>query len=387
MSARRIVLASIGRFHYGTLASELWSRGRLEAFYSAFFRSRLRCHDVPADRLRTWPWVQTPLTIAERSGLFPDRLIQAWMHLAHRTLDRHIARVLPDCDVYAALAGCAVESGAIAKRRGMRVVCERSSPHIRWDEETMERECARWDLPFKRLNPALVDRDEQEYAQADRIIVVSEHSRGTFLERGFDPDRLRVVAPDIDLPSFGSPCGTARERRPCKGLRILFVGQMGVRKGLHVLLHAHKRAELGGSEIVCAGASGRVTRTILSRFPDAPVRNLGHLSHPSLVEQFQAADLTVVPSVSDGLPLVVYEALAHGCPVVVSDACGASEAVIDDVNGLVFPSGDVEALATILRRFVDEPELAERLRAGVERAGATWNVDGAYADRWIEAIQ
>jgi glycosyltransferase involved in cell wall biosynthesis len=69
----------------------------------------------------------------------------------------------------------------------------------------------------------------------------------------------------------------------------------------------------------------------------------------------------------ENAPFVVEEAFASGVPVVASDIGGLAERVEHEKSGLLFPPGDVSALAWTLRRLLDEPELLPRLRAGLPR--------------------
>jgi len=87
---------------------------------------------------------------------------------------------------------------------------------------------------------------------------------------------------------------------------------------------------------------------------------------PSL---YAGMDVLALPSLLEGLPRSVMEAAAMGIPVVASDVKGNREVVIDGRTGLLFPYGDVRALAAALRRILDAPELAASMgRRGAELA-------------------
>ena len=94
-----------------------------------------------------------------------------------------------------------------------------------------------------------------------------------------------------------------------------------------------------------------------------PVFFLGFMDNmsPEFRRYLSAADVFVVPSRSDAHPLVVYEALAMGLPVVVSDTGGLPEMVTSDV-GYTFRSGDSEELGRILRHLASNPAHLEALR-------------------------
>jgi glycosyltransferase involved in cell wall biosynthesis len=102
-----------------------------------------------------------------------------------------------------------------------------------------------------------------------------------------------------------------------------------------------------------------------------------------------AADILVLPSLSEGRPNVVLEAHACGLPVVATNVGGTPELLEDGVNGLLVPVGDSDALAGALRRLATDHDLRLRLgvaaRERIKAGGFTWNATAArtrqiYAD-------
>ncbi|WP_238183353.1 glycosyltransferase family 4 protein [Methylobacterium trifolii] len=136
---------------------------------------------------------------------------------------------------------------------------------------------------------------------------------------------------------------------------FLFVGRVSKEKGAPVFAEAARRA---GVRPVFVG-DGEQRAELAARYPEAMM--LGWRDPAGVLALMRAARALVFPSVwYEGQPLTVYEALACGTPVVVSDACAGREAVEDGETGFWFRSGDPDALAAHLRRLSDDA-LAERM--------------------------
>ena len=167
--------------------------------------------------------------------------------------------------------------------------------------------------------------------------------------------------------------------------RVLFVGQTGVRKGLHHLLQAFRMADLPGARLVVVGVGPPVGRELLRRFPVEPMDLLGHLPLSGLVREMSRASVMVLPSIEEGLALVQAMAMACGCPVIASEHTGSRDLFTDGREGFILPVGDVAGIADRLRRLHADRDLLEAMsQAAVARtrAIAGW---GAYAERLMDA--
>ncbi len=101
---------------------------------------------------------------------------------------------------------------------------------------------------------------------------------------------------------------------------------------------------------------------------------LGFVPDAELKQVHEAADVFVLPSLWEVLPIAVLEALACGKPVVCTDAGGNRELVKDGVNGLVVPKRNPAQLAYSINRLLDDPALRERMgKAGLRHARAHFN--------------
>ena len=145
----------------------------------------------------------------------------------------------------------------------------------------------------------------------------------------------------------------------------LFVGRMVHQKNPGCLVRA--LAGMAPSErpwIALAGDGplrGETEAAAASDGLGQDLRFLGERSDTGAL--MQAADFLVLPSLHEGMPNVLLEAMAAGCPIIASDVGGSPELVEDEVGGLLFPNDDDRALARCLRRLSGDPGLRRRLAA------------------------
>lgn len=375
----RVAISAIGRFHSFDLARELHGRGALEAIFTGYPRFKLRHEGLPAERVRTFPYVQTPymgLPLRRWLGRAANR---AWERLAVTTLDDHVARRLPACDVFVALSSCGLKSGRQAQRRGARYVCDRGSTHIRTQDRLLREEHERWGLPFDGIDPRTIEREEAEYAQADLITVPSTFTLESFVREGVPRSKLRRLAYGVNLARFRPAAA------PADGaFDLLFVGGMSLRKGVPYLLQAYARLQHPRKSLTFAGAVAPELVQAMKRrglWPD-DARLLGHVPQPALAELMSRSHALVLPSIEEGLALVQAQAMACGGVVVASRHTGAEDLFSDGEEGFVVPVRDADALAGRLQALADDPALrramSARALARVQGAGG-WREYGDAA--------
>lgn len=375
----RIVVSTLSRFNHMDLARELQARGALAAVFSGYPLFKLRDTGVDPAMIRSFPWLQAPYMALMRWPWFNAHMDDLWSSWVQRTLDAHVARNLPDCDLVVAQCRIGVATGAAARRRGIVHVCDRGSAHILVQDRLMREEYDRLGLRWPGTDARAIERELEEYALSDAITVPSGFVRDSFLEQGVPAEKLILAPYGVDLRIF------RRSEPRAPEFRVLFVGQTGVRKGLHHLLQAFRMAGLPGARLVVVGIGPPVGRELLRRFPVEPMDLLGHLPLSGLVREMSRASVMVLPSIEEGLALVQAMAMACGCPVIASEHTGSRDLFTDGREGFILPVGDVAGIADRLRRLHGDRDLLEAMsQAAVARtrAIAGW---GAYAERLMDA--
>lgn len=349
----QVVHSSHGRFHHHDLARELAARGMLRAFFTGYPRWKLRDASVPHAFVRTFPWVEVPFMAALKYGVLRGRSEQFAARLVFESFDRHVARAIPDCDAYIGLSCASLHAGRVAQSRGTIYVCDRGSAHIRAQDALLREEYKRQGIAWRGIDRYVVDKECQEYAQADLITVPSEFVLRTFVEHGVPESKLAKVPYGVELSRFqkvAEPSSNAFE--------VLFVGGASVQKGVADLLlafamlrHPAKRLTFVG------GVTDEIRHWLRGKQLDPAVCFVGHLPQVQLQEVLSRAHVMVLPSIQDGFGLVLAQAMACGCPVIASEHTGARDLFEDGMEGFIVPPQNPGAIAERLQQFADDPLL------------------------------
>jgi glycosyltransferase involved in cell wall biosynthesis len=213
------------------------------------------------------------------------------------------------------------------------------------------------------------ERLEVECALADLILVGSSFVRESFVAMGVDAGKIAVTPYGVDTERF-SP---RKLPRPDGPFRALFVGQIGQRKGMSYLFRAYELFRRPGTELHLVGSyvSGH---EVYARYADL-YRHTANVPHNDLPALLHDADVFVFPSLIEGMPLVVLEAMACGLPVITTSH-GAADIVRHGIDGFLVPIRDPEAIAARLEQLYLDPELRARMgrNAREQALRHTWDI-------------
>ncbi len=179
-------------------------------------------------------------------------------------------------------------------------------------------------------------REDEEYALTDWHCAASSVVRDQLVSLGIDARRIWQVPYGADARIFHDA-----DPRPAPPFRIVFAGQIGVRKGLRTLLDALTQIQRADWQVDFYGAVLGEARHDLDQYRGAtPLNFHGPVSQEALAAGFRAGSVLVLPSLEEGFGLVVPQALNCGLPAIVSDRVGGKDLVRHRENGSIFTTGD-----------------------------------------------
>jgi glycosyltransferase involved in cell wall biosynthesis len=212
------------------------------------------------------------------------------------------------------------------------------------------------------------------FRHADLVTPVSQDLRRQ-LERVEPQGRYRVV-PNVVDPAIFHPGERERSSGP---LRLLNVASLDEKKRHADLLDALTRLELDYTlDIAGEGELAQRLRGRAAYLGLDSVRFLGSQSQQQIAQRMREADVFVLSSEFENLPVVALEATASGLPIVATNVGGVPE-IVDEATGVLVPARDPEALAAgilaVAQRSFDRAALAARARDryGIEAVGRVWD--------------
>ena len=265
---------------------------------------------------------------------------------------RNVARVgLGDAEVVYGFNGAAKEILESAKAQGKNTVLDQTIVPPLLIADIVRQEEKSWpgwqDVGTNNTeaDEAMHQRDQAEWAVADRIFCGSQFLADTIVAAGADHSRCRVIQYGVTPNS-----GHRRAKAPAfqsGPLKVLFAGQVGLRKGAPYLLEA--LAQLGPTKVTAIFAGEVKLKPDATRPFDDVAQFLGRVPRDRLTDLYAWADVFVLPSLCEGSAMVTHEAHAHGLPQIWTDSTGAM--LRDGKDGIRVPERDVGALVEALVRI------------------------------------
>ncbi len=291
-----------------------------------------------------------------------------------RNVAKHMSRLDldPARDVHLAFSTGALESLQYAKSRGVPAILDQLDPG-RVDEEMIAEESLRWpgwDVSGNAKTPeAYYERHHQEWAAADIIIVNSQFSRQAIHKQGVPLEKLVVVplAYENETPA------NARDARIASApLKVLWLGQIVLRKGLPYLFEAARLLQNANVRFTVAGRIGITELGLKTAPPNVEV--LGRVTRERAVELYRSSDVFVLPTISDGFAITQLEAMSYGLPVITTPNCG--DVVTPGEDGYIVPIRDPQKLADAIAVLAQDRTLLQTMseKARARAARSPWHV-------------
>lgn len=365
------------------LAKEDWGTQILDGVLPEAWRRRIAGRiiaSLPNERLRTMPLLELKAMRRLGNGTSSQRIF----HERNQRFQERIPRSA--LKGASAVIGFDTSSWIIADRTkelGKPFLLDQSIAHPLTSQATAEKAAAsfpKWRTTIEPRVPEVLACENREHELATRIVVASSYTKQSLVSHGVPVEKIVINPYGVDLDLFFPPA----DPRPRKPLRFLFLGSLSARKGVPLLIEAWRTLEPKNAELWLAGPIQNSQRTLI---PDVPgVRVMGKVPFAELPDLLRRCDVLAFPSYCEGFGLVLLEALASGMPIITTEATAGPDLIEDKREGLLIPSGGLDALREAIKFFTDQPEKLEQMSLAARACAERFSWD-SYGDRWQRILE
>ncbi|KSU82077.1 Glycosyltransferase involved in cell wall bisynthesis [Fictibacillus enclensis] len=263
------------------------------------------------------------------------------------------------------------------KSRGTKVFLEQRIAHVNTEINIYQKEFGK--IP-SNLSTPMIKRKLKEYDIADYILVPSQFVYNSMLENGIKKEKLIYVPYGYDSSLFYRvPPALQNE-----SLKLIFVGQIGYRKGVKYLLDAIANLKFNNYnvDLTLVGGIDKNFKDELKKYKDI-YKHIDFISQNELLKLYNNSHIFILPSLCEGSAVVTYEALGCGLPLIVTNNTGS--VIENKKEGLIVQPSSVENIETAIKYFLNNPTEIERMSNNALKKAKeyTWE---KYGERLVEQI-
>lgn len=358
----QIIYTAPGRGHHYIYAEAFYQADTLAAFVSGFSRFSPRANNINVgDKLARVDFLQNIYLTALRYHL-PKRISDELAYRAKIQQDKACGRFIDRANVFLFYNGSGLHTLSKAKSKGLVTIVEAVNSHVEYQEAILRNEYRELGLPWIPFHKNEKKRRMLEYEKADYILLPSEFVKNSFLSMGFPDNKLLKVP--YGFNSFNpsdKQLGSEKDM-----FTVLYVGSISVRKGLKYLVEAFQKLSISNKKLIITGAVS-YPNGLESVSMSSNIIFTGVLKGKDLQNVYSSADVFCLPSIEEGLALVLGEALSFGLPIIATQNTGASDIFTDGEEGFIVPIKSSEAIQEKLELLVNDSRLSADMRVKAQK--------------------
>jgi glycosyltransferase involved in cell wall biosynthesis len=355
----KIAIVVHGRFHAFDLARELINQGHDLTLFTNYPQYIVEKFGIPKQRVRSFVLhgIITRVFNKLRSIFGQLKLDLDFEQIDHAIFSNWAANKLlkEEFDVTYVFSGIAEEIFHKNAHKPFLKILARGSSHIKTQFQILKEEEERVGIKIDKPSPWIISKEQREYQLADLVFVLSSFAYQSFLEQGFDHQKLRLMLSGNQTEKFRPHRSVINERIKRiiakQPLRVLMVGTFSYRKGASDLEQIISAAG-NNFQFRFIGSISDETKNLLSRITAQKHSQLEFINrqpHFKLPQFYSQADIFIFPTIEDGYPAVLAQAHASGLPIIATTNCSAPDIIVENQTGWVVPIRSPDAFVEKLQ--------------------------------------
>jgi glycosyltransferase involved in cell wall biosynthesis len=236
------------------------------------------------------------------------------------------------------------------------------------------------DMHFSYWDEKMLMNDSQGCNGVDFFLVPSKFVKDSLLQSGIQESKIKMVPYGVNIQQFNP----VENKKISGNLKLLFVGSITYRKGIHRLLNViHKMPNV---EVYLAGTYDKSSKIYLNYKDYENIHFLGFITRDILNDLYNECDVFVLPSFCEGMAMVGLEAMASGLPMICTSYSGVNDVVEDGVNGFVYTANQEDELKKHIIWFIENRNQLKKLSHNARNTALNYSWD-QYHTRVADAIE
>ena len=383
MNKPKYILSASGKFLYFEIGRILQERNQLVKIICGYPWVKLKKENIPSSFVIAsgfFNMLQYPFLSSMQFKSYLDFM----SILNKKNIDRLTCNFLDkndDADVLLGLSGVSLNSAKKITGKNKIFVCDRTSSHIVYQNNLLAEEYKINNRRYFQTHNWFLDNEVKEYEMADIILVPSNFVKNSFGKELIK--KVKVINFGVNTQNFFKDFNIKKSE---KCFDILFIGQISLRKGLHYLIDAFHKFKHPNKRLHIVGSHTLDKDFFEEKIKHDKIIYYGHVNHLKLNNIINKSHIFVLPSIEEGFATVILQAIAAGCPVIVTENTGASEYVENNKCGYSVPIRDVDAITDKLEIVAENNDLLNEFSNNATRCTQknTWS---DYVNKLDEIIK
>ena len=378
MKKKNYTILTSGKFHYFEIAKILYERKQLSKIVSGYPWVKLKNELIPKKFIDSSGYFQIMTYFLHKiPKVNLDKLIDSIDYLNKQKIDYRGSKYLDITDVLISSAQSGVNTGKKIKEKSKIYICDQCSANIFFEDNLVNDEFKSLNISReKEFHQGMKDRALEEYNNSNYIMVPSNYVKKTFDKKYHS--KIFVNNFGIDTKKFYP---LPKENLNNEFFNIVYIGAISIRKGVHYLIDAFNKLKYSKKKLHLIGSHMQADIEFFKRkLNQENIINYGHVPNIQLNSILNKCDVFATATLSEGFAMVINQAIASGCPVIVTENSGAKEYVEQNNCGFVVPIRNSQIISDKLTLLLDDKNLLKKFSINSKNSGNlnTWN---NYVDR------
>jgi starch synthase len=362
----KVLYTAPNRGHHYRYASAFYKADMLSAFVSGFSRfSPKAAFPEIGNKLIRADVIQT-CYLASLKAKAPYIIASELAFWAKKEQDMRCAKFIDQSDVFLFYNGSGLHSCKQANKKNKITIVEAVNSHVSVQEEILHQEYGTLNLPWTKFHVREKQRRLDEYDAADYILLPSDFVKKSFLDVGFPESKL------LKVPFGFEPFNVSITGKKNQKVVVLFVGSISVRKGLRYLINAFCLLDPSKIELRIVGPETETSGIEDLTIPSNIIFE-GILKGDALSKAYMQADVFCLPTLEEGMALVLGEALSFGLPIITTPNSGIGDLITNGLEGFIVPIRSSEVIAEKLNELICNETLLQEMKQNALLKSKTLN--------------